>query len=84
MNWSIPQLVAILDVEIQWCKEHHNPALSIDYEFGFVKGLEQAQYILRCAENPKLMARKIIAEIHGEAPDPMNLKYDQREAKLTE
>lgn len=53
MKWSITQLVAILDLEIAWCKEHPDPKLSPEFIDGFIKGIEQAQYILKGAENPK-------------------------------
>lgn len=53
MKWSISQLIAILDIEIRWCKEHPDPNLTTDYMRGFVKGLEQAQFILKGAEKPE-------------------------------
>ncbi len=54
MKWSITQLIAVIDVEILWCKEHPDATLTQDYMDGFIKGLEQAQYILKGAENPRL------------------------------
>lgn len=45
------QIIALLDQELAWCNEHNGEsAESADFEKGFVKGLEQAKYLILNAE----------------------------------
>lgn len=37
---------AVLDVEIEWCKQHRAEMLSDEYREGFIGGLEQAKLLI--------------------------------------
>lgn len=48
------QCLELIQREIDWCNQHKGEsAQSVDFETGFVKGLQQAQFLIRKAEEVK-------------------------------
>ena len=50
MKLTLQQAHHILQQEIEWCQKHPDKKLSADFQDGFVKGIQQAQLILKSAE----------------------------------
>jgi hypothetical protein len=45
------QIAALLDSEIQWCQSHPTAEKSVDFQIGFIAGLQQAKFIIINAFN---------------------------------
>jgi len=40
------EIKSILEQEIGWCNRHDSETITKEYRYGFIKGLEQALYLL--------------------------------------
>lgn len=45
-NITIQDIDIVVKKEIEWCEKFPDPDLSNDYQQGFIKGLQQARYLI--------------------------------------
>jgi hypothetical protein len=46
VSMELTEQLQMLDNEIAWCHAHPDNDLSVDFQLGFVRGLEQAKFLL--------------------------------------